>query len=306
MADLEVTYKNLKIIEMSESGAKTLETQGKYCEDNITINYTKSETAKSFIILKSQKGALLTCGNQTYQLVDNETEHSFMVDLGTYEVSATLNGRTTNDTVLVDIIGVYEINLVNLIEGYTLLKYIGMTGRQYINLNYQIKGDFKVEAEIMCPVPLEELCVVGNVGGNGSTFEIGYSGIYNRFINWSIQSLPIVPKKSTFGEKLKFIAEIKPNPQYKSLYLDVEGGLFAEDNVVDNNFIGSTVQLFRLRTQYAFIGNAYWLKIYDEDILKFDLIPCIRNSDGKVGLYNLVDGNFYFSDNESFIAGGIE
>ena len=39
MADIEVTYNNNTIVELSESGTKTLKTAGKYCEDDITVIY---------------------------------------------------------------------------------------------------------------------------------------------------------------------------------------------------------------------------------------------------------------------------
>lgn len=39
--DIEITYKGSSIATMSASGTKTLETEGKYCEDDIVITYTK-------------------------------------------------------------------------------------------------------------------------------------------------------------------------------------------------------------------------------------------------------------------------
>lgn len=42
MADLEVTYKGSKIVELSVTGNKTLKTAGKYCDDDIEIAYVKS------------------------------------------------------------------------------------------------------------------------------------------------------------------------------------------------------------------------------------------------------------------------
>lgn len=43
MADVEVTYNNNTIVELSESGIKTLKTAGKYCEDDIVLEYEKPE-----------------------------------------------------------------------------------------------------------------------------------------------------------------------------------------------------------------------------------------------------------------------
>ena len=41
MADLTVRYKGNPIVELSESGTKTLKTAGKYCEDDISVEYAK-------------------------------------------------------------------------------------------------------------------------------------------------------------------------------------------------------------------------------------------------------------------------
>lgn len=42
MADVTLTYKGDTIAELSETGSKTLETAGKYCEDDILLEYAKS------------------------------------------------------------------------------------------------------------------------------------------------------------------------------------------------------------------------------------------------------------------------
>lgn len=39
--DVTISYKGSSIATMSASGTKTLETEGKYCEDDITVTYTK-------------------------------------------------------------------------------------------------------------------------------------------------------------------------------------------------------------------------------------------------------------------------
>ena len=41
MADLTIRYKGNPIVELSESGTKTLKTAGKYCEGDITVEYAK-------------------------------------------------------------------------------------------------------------------------------------------------------------------------------------------------------------------------------------------------------------------------
>ena len=41
MADLTTKFKGNPIVELSESGTKTLKTAGKYCEDDIAVEYAK-------------------------------------------------------------------------------------------------------------------------------------------------------------------------------------------------------------------------------------------------------------------------
>lgn len=43
MADVSIKYKGSTIAEMSEEGTKTLNTSGKYCEDDITVSYVPPE-----------------------------------------------------------------------------------------------------------------------------------------------------------------------------------------------------------------------------------------------------------------------
>ena len=46
-------------------------------------------------------------------------------------------------------------------------------------------------------------------------------------------------------------------------------------------------------TIYTLNGRIYYCKIWDNDVLKRDLVPCIRNSDNKPGLYDKVNKVFY-------------
>ena len=41
MADLTIKYKGQPIVEMTDTGTKTLKTGGKYCEGDITVEYAK-------------------------------------------------------------------------------------------------------------------------------------------------------------------------------------------------------------------------------------------------------------------------
>ena len=52
MSDITIQYKGSTIAEMSAAGTKTLNTSGKYCEDNITVSYTGGGGAASEVNYK--------------------------------------------------------------------------------------------------------------------------------------------------------------------------------------------------------------------------------------------------------------
>ena len=52
MADITLTYKGNTIAEISDSGSKTLQTEGKYCEGNIGLTYVKPSGGNSFPVKK--------------------------------------------------------------------------------------------------------------------------------------------------------------------------------------------------------------------------------------------------------------
>lgn len=64
------------------------------------------------ILVTAPSGSVLTCGTQTYTLGADETQHTFVLSvLGAYVVTASKDGKTTTETVLVDAIGIYKITL---------------------------------------------------------------------------------------------------------------------------------------------------------------------------------------------------
>ena len=58
---------------------------------------------------------------------------------------------------------------------------------------------------------------------------------------------------------------------------------------------------------YPYSGRVYSLKVYKEDTLLADYIPCYRKSDNKPGMYDLVLNKFYYSESGTdFITGPIK
>lgn len=66
---------------------------------------------KPGIIVTAEAGSTLTCGAQSYTLGASESTHTFVVALGTYTVTATKGGDTASETVLVDMVAQYAVEL---------------------------------------------------------------------------------------------------------------------------------------------------------------------------------------------------
>lgn len=63
MSDITVTFKNETILTMDASGSKDLLTQGKYCEDDISISYVKPSSGEDDTLTKKLNNTLTSYEN---------------------------------------------------------------------------------------------------------------------------------------------------------------------------------------------------------------------------------------------------
>ena len=56
MSDLTIKYKGNPIVVLTESGTKTLKTAGKYCEDDISVEYAKPAGGNAEMYSSSASG----------------------------------------------------------------------------------------------------------------------------------------------------------------------------------------------------------------------------------------------------------
>ena len=74
----------------------------------------------------------------------------------------------------------------------------------------------------------------------------------------------------------------------------------ANENVFPKNYVSGTKPGFMLFGYYSSNGTpvtnssrVYGAKLYDNGVLKRDMVPVRRNSDNALGMYDLINGNFY-------------
>lgn len=183
-------------------------------------------------------------------------------------------------------------------SGYIQLKYIQSTGTQYINTEFNPNQDTKI---------VTDMAYFGESGANifGTYYRQSIFTQYNfrlavnsdnNFVFYWRNSSVIGP---TYDQN-RHLFEL-----YQAVLL-IDGTSYGSSNT-------STFSISNPITICAYNNGSgvtcssckiYAFKIYDNDILVRDFIPVKRNSDGEIGLYDLVNGIFFTnSGTGTFIAG---
>jgi hypothetical protein len=182
------------------------------------------------------------------------------------------------------------------VETYTRLAYIECNGQQYINTGYIVQEDDIIDVDYFATV---------NAGGEKMVFG-SYDGTTS--VSWSISS---TTGYACFGSsKNTGIARgyhrynlilskgyakngtASAAPSYTSMP-EQPLYLFARNNKGTADYFGKALcYVFRIKKENG-------------DIIK-ELRPVKRNSDGKVGMLDVIDGTFYISENGVDLIGGYE
>lgn len=142
MADVTVKYKGATIAEMSEESTKTLKTSGKYCESDITVNYTPSG-AKLPELTNEGTAADLMEGKQ---LIDSKGE--------AVNGSFTLESEMTSQSALITRIkaalagkaaGGGGVQIEGLPKGYVRADYIQFNADQAVDTGIIGNQDTKIK-----------------------------------------------------------------------------------------------------------------------------------------------------------------
>ena len=102
MPDVNISYKGESIASMDESGSKTLNTQGKYCEDNITVQYTDPEKPTQTKSVKTSESAQTVppdSGNVLSSVSVGAITSNYVGTGVTRKAAATYTPTTTDQTI---------------------------------------------------------------------------------------------------------------------------------------------------------------------------------------------------------------
>lgn len=185
-----------------------------------------------------------------------------------------------------------------MLEGYTILEYIESTGSQYIDTGFKHNNNTRV---VMKVLPTAETLTANaflfdGAGGNTSRKGVFYQKSKSK---WAID----------YGSdsKRQYLSNASVNSTLSIDYNKNVCTVNDETITFSSTTFQSTVNLALLATNYqgtvqAFISaRLYSCKIYDNDILVRDYIPCEKN--GEYGLYDNVNNKFYVSATDTGFSG---
>ena len=190
---------------------------------------------------------------------------------------------------------------IGIPDGYTELDYIQNKNYSYINTGFKPDQDTR----IVMTAQVVSSTKTGHFAGSGPfnqlntlqfAYEIGTTGTMH--ISWGMVA-GWTDYPSCVGDFNVHTYDLNKN----SFYRDGElVGSTTYTNFQCANNLGIFVHLegneIPLTNTAGFLlGKLFSFKLYDDGILVRDLVPCKRNEDNKVGVYDLVNNTFYYSQN---------
>lgn len=164
-------------------------------------------------------------------------------------------------------------------KGYKSLSYIETTGTQYIDTGFIPNQDSRIICEFM---------YTGGSGVYGARFTVAQRNFSMRVISgkWQIGYGDGVETGTIASDKNWHCADQNKN----SLYID--GKLAATRDYVEFT-APHPIAIGAIKAGSVYYGEGRYrnFKIYDDDILAHDFLPC-QNPDGDIGMYDIVNNVF--------------
>ena len=185
----------------------------------------------------------------------------------------------------------------NLPSGYTQVEYIESTGTQYIDTGVVPKTTLsvKIKYNILQLTAQNNIAIFGSLVDAVGLFS-GVAGSSQYYINKGSGSLPNIP----------FALNTIREEEYINNTMIRDGVTYTTNPIVENN-ISITLFSRNLDGTAERIGTLriYYFTLYDNGVLIQNLVPCKRNSDNVVGMYDTVSGTFLTNAGTgAFAAGG--
>lgn len=266
-------------------------------DDNIVKVYRNG--AVVFYKFDSEQGGYKVC----YAVVEDISQYSETEFTDVYNL-ADEKWYKLNNLNQYEEYGVYGNSISSggtsrLPDGYTEVEYIENTqnGKACIDTNYIPNQDTR----ILCSYQSTYNSQYGRIWGSGTNTKtnaimINYEGgvTYQLRVKWAKGSNWTTT--SVYGDYNVHTYDFNKN----NLYFD--GTLVSttsyttfqsSDNIALFAYINNGTPPFSSQYQEFAWGKMFYCKIYDNDILVRDFVPCIRDNDSVAGMYDLVNNVFY-------------
>ena len=192
---------------------------------------------------------------------------------------------------------VAQSNTKPLPSGFKRLPYIQFDGREYINTGVTASDNISAEYQVI----YDEIKTYQHILSAYAIYFPSFQKadeIYTR-LGWSwFGQGPEYIQASGFYSKTTFSAfnnnKVVVNGQE---YLATKGTTTPNGNLYLGTYSGDPDN-----QSHTFNGKVFYCKIFDNETLVRDLVPCIRTEDYKVGFYDFVYGTFYLSNGAEFVS----
>lgn len=182
------------------------------------------------------------------------------------------------------------------VESYTRLTYVECDGQQYINTGFVVSESDTIEAYYDYVVESGDKFLFFAGGSNGSTWLSCYNNsAYVRFGHTASKTI----SNGVYNHYIKLKKD--------SVVLDVTTTTldFTSASTGSLQICGANSSSSGLYSLYK--GKVMMIRVVGADgKVKLELRPCKRDKDGKVGMLDIVSGNFFASEGDADFIGGNE
>ena len=184
---------------------------------------------------------------------------------------------------------------------YQEVEYIESTGTQYIDTGVAPtnKTNIKLDIEFISGESNKWIPLIAE-RTKVSAYS-GYSAMFGIWINSNTKEIAL----NYAGTDTAGITGT--NGDGRHIYSNTENKFYLDNTLIktlSTSSFTSTINLYVFALNELFIGSTkietrnctaklYELKIYDDNILIRDFVPCYRKSDNEIGMYDLVNNVFY-------------
>lgn len=174
---------------------------------------------------------------------------------------------------------------------YQQVEYIEGTGTQYFEIDYIATGDTVSQGKYQ----------ITNINSGKMLFGCRQSSSQNFYgFNWG-GGLPY----KYYNSYMSGVLTSKNIDGDVHTFKKDKGNLYRDDVLINSIsyksfttpynmviFGANTAGTIGLQSE----ARIFNLQFYDDDVLRIDLIPCYRKSDGEIGMYDLCNNTFYTND----------